>query len=91
MKIKGEVSQEDIDKGFEFDCARCPVTLSVTRSLVEAGHASSRVLSDQRSVQARIDGSTMRAISPQNIARFISDFDDGVDVTPIAWELEFTH
>ena len=76
MKI--EVTAEDIEKGNQGNCWRCPVALALMRAF-----QTNRV--SVTGPYAQIKGE--RFDLPNKVQRFISSFDKGTDVTPFTFQL----
>lgn len=81
MKIKLQVTEEDISKGIQKDSDDCPIALACKRIL------NPGFIGVYGPIKIEVDGHSY--ISKKNFYEFISDFDNGYSVQPFEEEVEF--
>lgn len=84
MKLKIDVTQEDIDKGTPEKSNSCPIALALKRQLPEAEEISVDIVSDFMIDEQRYIGDL-----PKSGEMFIQDFDNHKQVNPFSFEMEF--
>ena len=80
MKIKVEVTQEDINNGVRQDGDNCPIACALKR-LVKSPEVEDDIEFD-------LDGIRYVARIPDKASEFISKFDNAVNVLPFSFEIE---
>lgn len=80
-----EVTQNDIDDGVRGNCANCPVALAIGRAF------KSRIVSVGAIARVHVweTDRTLYATFPENVYRFMGDFDNLYPVKPFSFEAEF--
>jgi hypothetical protein len=82
VKLKIEVTQEDIDKGKRDDCTSCPIALAAIRT----GATSAFVDSDSIHIVAENERGLFFKL-PLKAQQFIHDFDYSRPVSPFSFVL----
>lgn len=83
MKIKIDVTQEDIDKGEQGTPNACPIALACVR----AGYTNPDVDGLCISITAP-DGGRVHAVTPKVATLFVEYFDGGLEVEPFSFEID---
>ena len=77
------VTQDKLDEGEPGNSCACPVALAILQDVPDVEHVQ---VDD--SIQIRFfTGDTVRIHTPEPVAKLISDFDNGVRVSPFSFEL----
>lgn len=81
-----EVTQEDINKGQQSSCAKCPIALALARAFpgreTLAGVFYLFIYN--------LKGETIfQAITPQEVVHFMNSFDVGKEVVPFSFTVDF--
>lgn len=81
------VTQEHIDQGERYSPTACPIA----RSLVAAGFTHACVAGRLAKLSLREEGEVdiLYGLLSRSAARFIADFDKGIQVTPIRFRVVF--
>jgi hypothetical protein len=92
MKIKLEVTQNDIDKGIPGNGYCCPIAISLSRHLNQNDLGVDPFVTDQSIsyMNADTDCLSFTDYLPKLVQRFVKDFDSKREVEPFTTELEFT-
>jgi hypothetical protein len=85
MKLKIEVTAEDIQNGMPGWCGKCPVALAVRRAL--GGFVKREVASVGVSYAAVYVDSRIHML-PSDARMFVQNFDEGEPVEPFDFEIE---
>lgn len=87
MKLKVEVTQQDIEKGEPHFCSSCPISLALTRAFGEPmsiGYGEIWYGGVMDSQSSRV----CRQGFSKEVKEFIARFDNGIAVEPFSFELE---
>lgn len=71
------ITQEDIEKGIQRDCSRCPGAIAIMRAFPEVHHLSvgPKVIAYIRSAEELRSMTDNVAVTPEGLTHFISLFD----------------
>ncbi len=81
--IEVELTEDDMRHGKANDCAECPVARAVARALPGA---EPHVFHEEIELYGKYDGS---ATTPEEVSKWIDDFDSARNVAPFRFTLKF--
>lgn len=91
MRVRFEVTEDDIQQGVKDDPCFCPIALSVKRGLGLRGKKaeSLEIAYNTFSVEGPDESRAHLGSLPQPAAEFLEQFDEGEWIDPFAFDMDF--